>query len=793
MRGSRTTSVPELDLVYSHAHVGRELDYRLGSCLTLTLTHYVPRSIRVAESRRSSGSRERLKSWDMLLVKLLALLSIPRRLNGFSYQHTNQKRIPHKKKTSVRWTIQSLEKLLAVDGERGGPFTYKRKADASLIDALYLLLRSNNTNDTLDCEKRIEVLMRTSSFPLQVTERVLKITSVAGLEPLATDLLQRACAACELVSPQAYTALMNCLRRQGKLEKMEEVLLNLASVCRRTNDEIDIVAFNTYVSAICEAAVSSKTDSTSEQFLLKALNLLKSDTTKTSFCLKQDLDHYSFNPLLGAVAKLASPSNGQSTKTLLLATMKRMRSLGLNADDYAHNARLRATIGCDGDDAAFAMFQDIFSRRPLDGYSIGLVIAPLMRMGRTEELISLMRDFYDDNALSDGKMVTSAFESYFASLVELGEIGLARDLFERFFLREHSSTSCERVEVLVLHYDEPLRPTRKMFNILLSGYSTLRKNATAKRGSSHGKEDQILQPSSHEIDDAFYLFNSMIESGVQVDSYTTSAMMTLCQHSEEPQQVTKLLRTIENNMSYDFSPAAYRSIIAAYARTKEPSSSITIWEEMCESRPNVLKNRDTWNTLLGALLQKGDYSTINMTDSSAAARNAAASNNAAADGILSSMLNGLEPYDAADRIIGTMRNRTAVLQNCRAPMPNSQSYCIVASILAESNIPSKSHVALELFRIAMDENCPADGRCKSPRFCVSLLHTAPTNFSCDRNHAVINAVLRCFGDDLEGALEAWKCQLGAAAASHERRGSAVNRLAAYNGLMYTAGKSYVFS
>ena len=543
----------------------------------------------------------------MFLVKQLALLSIllsiPRRLNGFSYQPTNQlaKRIPHKKKTSVRWTIQSLEKLLAVDGERGAPFTYKRKADASLIDALYLLLRSKSANDTLDCERRLEVLMRTSSFPLQVTERVLKIAAVAGLEPLATDLLQRACATCELVSPQAYTALLNCLRRKGELEKMEEVLLNLAGVCRRTTDDtaaVDIVAFNTYVSAICEAAVSSQTD-TSEQLLLKALGLLKSDTTKSRFCLKQEFDHYSFNPLLGAVAKLASPSNGQSTKTLLLATMKRMRSLGLHADDYAQNSRLRAAIACDGDDAGVTMFWDIFSQRPLDGYSIGLMIGPLLRTGRKEELITVMSNFYSDNASTDGKTVSSAFESYFSSLVGLGEIGLAKSLFERFFLCEHSSTSCERVEVLVLNHDEggSLRPTRKMFNILLSGYSTLRKNAADKRGPSHGEEDQFPP----EMDEAFDLFNSMIEAGVQVDSYTTSAMMTLCRKSDEPQKVTNLLRAFENNMSYDFSPAAYRSIISAYARTNEPSSSIIIWEEMCKSRPNVLKNRDTWNTLLGAV------------------------------------------------------------------------------------------------------------------------------------------------------------------------------------------------
>jgi hypothetical protein len=52
----------------------------------------------------------------------------------------------------------------------------------------------------------------------------------------------------------------------------------------------------------------------------------------------------------------------------------------------------------------------------------------------------------------------------------------------------------------------------------------------------------------------------------------------------------------------------------------------------------------------------------------------------------------------------------------------------------------------------------------------------------------LNAVLRCFGDDIEAALAAWKTDIGPAAASQQRNGK-INLQQAYNGLMHVCGRA----
>jgi hypothetical protein len=55
----------------------------------------------------------------------------------------------------------------------------------------------------------------------------------------------------------------------------------------------------------------------------------------------------------------------------------------------------------------------------------------------------------------------------------------------------------------------------------------------------------------------------------------------------------------------------------------------------------------------------------------------------------------------------------------------------------------------------------------------------------------LNAVLRCFGDNIDGALDAWKREIGPAASAYERvsKKRGANVLAAFNGLMYVCGRA----
>ena len=76
------------------------------------------------------------------------------------------KRVPQNKRTAIRWVIQGLERCLAVK-EDGSDFgndrrgkSYRRRIDASLVDALFLMVDANCQKDVLDAEKRVKVLMK---------------------------------------------------------------------------------------------------------------------------------------------------------------------------------------------------------------------------------------------------------------------------------------------------------------------------------------------------------------------------------------------------------------------------------------------------------------------------------------------------------------------------------------------------------------------------------------------------------------------------------------------------------
>jgi hypothetical protein len=120
-------------------------------------------------------------------------------------------------------------------------------------------------------------------------------------------------------------------------------------------------------------------------------------------------------------------------------------------------------------------------------------------------------------------------------------------------------------------------------------------------------------------------------------------------------------------------------------------------------------------------------------------------------------------------IVDLMRNGTVLPEGYTVPKPNSQTYCLVASVLSsgsDSLSQNSGILALDLFRNATEEGVAADGR-------------------------FLNAVLRCFGDNIESALDAWKSVIGPAAAAYERRSNkgGANIISAYNGLMHVCGRA----
>lgn len=106
------------------------------------------------------------------------------------------------------------------------------------------------------------------------------------------------------------------------------------------------------------------------------------------------------------------------------------------------------------------------------------------------------------------------------------------------------------------------------------------------------------------------------------------------------------------------------------------------------------------------------------------------------------------------------------------PLADSQSYCLVAASL-QSCPEASSSTALSLFRNATSHGIPADGR-------------------------FVNAVLRCFGEEIDSAIEAWKGEIRPLVLKHEQRSrlyvppnrpAGKNLVAAYNGLLYVSGRA----
>lgn len=773
---------------------------------------------------------------------------------------SQKQRIPQNKRTAIQWVIQGVERCLATttnEGVTGSDKSYARIIDASLVDALYLMTNSYNQKDILDAEKRLEVLMADPTlFPIEVNERVIKATAMTGLVSLSLSLLNKVFLHNEtndddigMPSPMAYTAVMNALRKIGRIDRMEEVMINLANINRKVSKQtgiiigVDVVSFNTYLAALCDAAmngtpftssfsgdisddkefetfnftslVSSTTLSSSDKYLYKAINLLRGDTARRQYALETDPDIYSYNQILNAAAKCSTSLNSDKRiiQSIIASCIKRMSERGIKPDILTYNARLQAILATssDGNEAAIQLYNQILSDTNVtpDQYTINFMLMPFIHNGQCDEAWSMLNTFYKMNVDENNSMVTSAFEAYLVTLVDSGEIDVARDVFQSFFLKLPKKQQSKRMQlsrlVHVMDNDEKtkddrisLMDTMKMkstsqrgvepntrlssktrhYNILLGGYSKAYQAVVTKTGRSlnlvtSSKDGwSVSTATSTIIQNAFQLLDIMLDIGVPLDAFSISSLMSLPYSSSE--DITSLLVRVEPEMMTELNPAAYRSIISAYGKTRDPSSAFYMCQEMHEKCRNQGRNVESWNAILGALAKgcEGDDhdKTLDIQNSNAArARQSLLSQDREeAESSLASLVDGKTFFDASLFVLNTMRNGTVLAEGFTAPKPNSQAYCLVASALSGgSKVPrSNSDLALTLFRNAMTEHVAADGR-------------------------FLNAVLRCFGDNIDGALDAWKREIGPAAAAYERvsKKRGANVLAAFNGLMHVCGRA----
>ena len=197
---------------------------------------------------------------------------------------------------------------------------------------------------------------------------------------------------------------------------------------------------------------------------------------------------------------------------------------------------------------------------------------------------------------------------------------------------------------------------------------------------------------------------------------------------------------------------------------------------------NAGNKRNSWNVLLISLSKSSSIDSRILLDiGSSNATSEEIEDFDIDNNVIGSIVNGRTVADAAFQILDVMRNPkkydnvSSHLRN--VPPPTSQSYCVVASALSRRNRSMKEVDIKQLFQNALDDGVSADGR-------------------------FLNALIRCYGDQIEDAINFWKSGVRQSVLSYEmrrnrpssryndkKRKKGKNLMAAYHGLFHVAGRA----
>ncbi len=316
-----------------------------------------------------------------------------------------------------------------------------------------------------------------------------------------------------------------------------------------------------------------------------------------------------------------------------------------------------------------------------------------------------------------------------------------------------------------LIFDIPIKPITRHFNVLLEGYRSLHE----KEVRNKEKDENGMSPLEH----ANCLFDAMIASDVTPDAYTLTSMIGLQKRSIP---ITNLWTKATSELGITMTPPVYHCLITGYGRANDPSSACYMFDRMIRNK-RLSRTLNSWNIVLSALskIDKREASKpincLQSVASKAEGNNINTLHNLLpGDLSLIELVDGKTTFQAATAILETMKASTKSPKYSKLVLrPNSQSYCLIATALNHRG-KSDGETAMDLYRDAVEWSIPADGR-------------------------FINGLLRCFGDDIDSAINAWKTLFRPGVVSFENRErpkysrhkKGKNLIAAYHGLIHVAG------
>jgi Pentatricopeptide repeat domain len=721
-----------------------------------------------------------------------------------------------------------------------------------------------------------------------IQERLVKATSLTGLVHLSFNITNRMLQAGHLPSTMTQDAICNSLRRAGRLECLQEVMLQLGALSLSTQQQqqqqqmpditsattttsvnrrgVSLSAFNSYLAAMCDIVMDHRkenwqllvsqpstfrNDQNSRGALLeKCWQWIRSSGGNTTSnhgsvpsCVAQlgvEPDAVSFATVLQAAASIGN----ETLTNLLWNEMMHRRCIQPNI--VAYNARLRMAgksslqTQSERDANILTIWQDEIEQdvhvQP-DRYTIDLLLLPLTRQGQIGQVQELLDDFVlTNNDSGEGNnsssvaqrrrqqtLVSAAFCAFFQTLVQGGEVSMAQDLFDNYLLPALSTgpiaaQNDKQKRSLVV------RPTTRHFNVLLDGYRRLLQqqhvlqhqeeesckandhDSTSTRAIESSKDTNVQKCSYESGWALFRLMLNHTSRQVRPDEFTFTSMMGLC---TTPGELSDLLKMAVDQYGIECSSAVLRAAITTFGELGDASSACWLFAQFaCPIRlapPTSFSYRyqshcqpaplREWNVLLGALAHAAGQNATYRLDVEGAQVAATMSNvveptngsysTLATNHPLSVLTTGNTCSVAACLMLDAMTKESSENDiagiSFQLPKPNSQSYCLVATALqhdfgptAATERATKVNEALQLFRRAMSDGTPADGR-------------------------FLNAIFRCFGCDINAALAAWKTEIRPACVAHENRRRSrpppvhrkqgKNLVAAYHGLLYCSGRA----
>lgn len=660
------------------------------------------------------------------------------------------------RKTQLRWIAQSVAKLVHQQDEIDG----NKRKNTDLVDCLESLANAQTQDQVIQVGNRLSTCVSQQTLSPAVQERVIKAAATTGLFQLAINSTINMLDKDILPSDITQDALCSSLRRAGRANQMEKLLQEIGAVATSKSVSVSSSSFHIMLAALCDdpkstgfsTAANNNNNNRGQQssMMNKAWAWIAQNRSQKELGITPG--SVSFATVLQAAAR-----NGN--RTLVDNAWALMQERGVHPSPFAYNARLKLAGkgSMTRDDETMQIWQQIRKDPTMqpDRYTIDLVLPTLSRRGESEQIKQILDDFVIKNSQF---VVSNAFSAFLISLTNAGEMNRARGIFDKYIKPSFAPVFSGDASSMRL-----VTPSSKQFNVILDGY--VREIESRKPWIT---ERATTLPAMEKIKTAAWdLYEELLSArSVNPDEFTYSIMMGLV---SSPEDVCKLVESATTKFD-KLSPVLQRAAVTSFGDLGDASSAC--WFFANHVLPSSKSTIREWNVLLGALSKCALHHNHTAIDSSTASATRYFGLQPQSDQNSSPLLklvDGSSPGDATEKVLQLLITGT---DEMRVARPDSQTFCLAVSSLQHGE--TNGTKALDLFRQSQKIGVPADGR-------------------------FANAVLRCYGEDIKAAVNAWKEEIRPACLRFERRdrkhpvshrrSKGKNLVAAYNGLLYCAGRA----